>query len=398
MNICGGGFRLKGRVVKGFFRPCIIMRGIRRVMVLCVITGLMILLYSHEVFSVDELKVFSLYQGESIVIDVPGLQRAAIGSDEIADFRVLNAAEILLNAIKPGKTSLIIWRNDIRELYQVEVKEHVSLDSYDQRVLCNRIHESIGEAGVNVRFVEGTVLLEGIVRTEEDAERAFAIANLYADKVKNFIKVNTTRERIRFQVQIIEILRDASSRLGFSSIDSIVTQGILKNTEAIFDSLSLTVAEGNAKVLSQPSLVVFEEETAELLVGGEVPVPVFQGDSISVEWKKYGVSMNISAVVEADGAITVDFETEVSTLDWSNGVEVGGNKIPAFRVRRETTRVKTYQNDVLVLGGLIQFDELEQVQKLPVIGDIPIIGELFTHRLVTEKQTELVILVKAEVI
>jgi pilus assembly protein CpaC len=389
---------LKGRVVKGFFRPCIIMRGIRRVMVLCVITGLMILLYSHEVFSVDELKVFSLYQGESIVIDVPGLQRAAIGSDEIADFRVLNAAEILLNAIKPGKTSLIIWRNDIRELYQVEVKEHVSLDSYDQRVLCNRIHESIGEAGVNVRFVEGTVLLEGIVRTEEDAERAFAIANLYADKVKNFIKVNTTRERIRFQVQIIEILRDASSRLGFSSIDSIVTQGILKNTEAIFDSLSLTVAEGNAKVLSQPSLVVFEEETAELLVGGEVPVPVFQGDSISVEWKKYGVSMNISAVVEADGAITVDFETEVSTLDWSNGVEVGGNKIPAFRVRRETTRVKTYQNDVLVLGGLIQFDELEQVQKLPVIGDIPIIGELFTHRLVTEKQTELVILVKAEVI
>lgn len=389
---------MKGRVVKGFFRPCIIMRGIRRVMVLCVITGLMILLYSHEVFSVDELKVFSLYQGESIVIDVPGLQRAAIGSDEIADFRVLNAAEILLNAIKPGKTSLIIWRNDIRELYQVEVKEHVSLDSYDQRVLCNRIHESIGEAGVNVRFVEGTVLLEGIVRTEEDAERAFAIANLYADKVKNFIKVNTTRERIRFQVQIIEILRDASSRLGFSSIDSIVTQGILKNTEAIFDSLSLTVAEGNAKVLSQPSLVVFEEETAELLVGGEVPVPVFQGDSISVEWKKYGVSMNISAVVEADGAITVDFETEVSTLDWSNGVEVGGNKIPAFRVRRETTRVKTYQNDVLVLGGLIQFDELEQVQKLPVIGDIPIIGELFTHRLVTEKQTELVILVKAEVI
>lgn len=389
---------MKGRVVKGFFRPCIIMRGIRRVMVLCVITGLMILLYSHEVFSVDELKVFSLYQGESIVIDVPGLQRAAIGSDEIADFRVLNAAEILLNAIKPGKTSLIIWRNDIRELYQVEVKEHVSLDSYDQRVLCNRIHASIGEAGVNVRFVEGTVLLEGIVRTEEDAERAFAIANLYADKVKNFIKVNTTRERIRFQVQIVEILRDASSRLGFSSIDSIVTQGILKNTEAIFDSLSLTVAEGNAKVLSQPSLVVFEEETAELLVGGEVPVPVFQGDSISVEWKKYGVSMNISAVVEADGAITVDFETEVSTLDWSNGVEVGGNKIPAFRVRRETTRVKTYQNDVLVLGGLIQFDELEQVQKLPVIGDIPIIGELFTHRLVTEKQTELVILVKAEVI
>jgi len=73
--------------------------------------------------------------------------------------------------------------------------------------------------------------------------------------------------------------------------------------------------------------------------------------------------MNISAVVEADAGITVDFETEVSSLDWSNSVNVGGNSVPAFRVRRETTRVKTYPGDVLILGGLIQTDELEQIQE-----------------------------------
>lgn len=398
MIIYGGETWLESSVSNKLSRPCTTMYKIRRIMVLCLIACLMVLLYTHEVLSFDELKVYSLYQGQSIVIDVPGLERAAIGNDQVADVRVLDGTEILLNAIEAGKTSLIIWRNSVRELYQIEVKENSILNLNEQRILCNKIHASIGEAGVNVRFVEGTIVLEGLVRTEEDSARAHGIASLYTEKVQNFLKVYTIRERIRLQVQIVEVLQDSSSKLGVSSIDSIVKKGILKNSEAFLDSLSMTVEQGNAKVLSQPSLVVFEGETAELLVGGEVPVPILQGDSISVEWKKYGVCMNISAVVEADAGITVDFETEVSSLDWSNSVNVGGNSVPAFRVRRETTRVKTYPGDVLILGGLIQTDELEQIQGLPIISNVPLIGELFKHRLSTEKQTELVILVKAEVI
>jgi pilus assembly protein CpaC len=374
------------------------MHRTKRVMISSVLVGLMVLLCSHEVLSNGNLEVYSLYVGQSIVIDVPKLQRAAIGNDEIADVRVLDGSEILLNAIKIGKTSLIIWRDGIRELYQVEVKDDRIPSLEQQRILCNRIHASIGEAGVNVRFLEGTVLLEGLVKTTEDSVRAYGIANLYTDRVHNFIKVHAIRERIRLQVQIVEILQDSSSKLGISPIDSIIKKGILKNAEAFLDSLSMTMEQGDAKVLSQPSVVVFEGETAELLVGGEVPVPILQGDSISIEWKKYGVCMNISAIVEADGGITIDFETEVSSLDWGNSVDVGGNRVPAFRVRRETTRVKTYPNDVLILGGLIQTDELEQIQGVPIISSVPVIGELFKNKLTTEKQTELVILVRAEVI
>lgn len=362
------------------------------------ITGLVLLLYSHDALSAEKQKVYSICQGQSIILDVPGLSRIAVGNEQIADVRVLNETEVLLHGINPGQTSLIIWKDEARESYLVEVMAKPVLDLQEQRSLCNKIHASISELGVNVRFVEDTVVLDGLVKSQEDLDRACAIASLYFDKVKSFLKVHTTKERVSLHVQIIEVSQDSSSKLGISSIDDVVKKGIVKNAEAFLEHLSLVMNEGNAKVLSQPSLVVFEGEKAELLVGGEVPIPVFQGDSISVEWKKYGVSLHITVDVEADGGIIVDLETEVSSLDWNNGIEIGGNSVPAFRVRRETTRVKTYQDNILVLGGLVQTDELEQVEGLPFVSNIPFIGEFFKHRMSTEKQTELIITVMAEVI
>ena len=127
----------------------------------------MLLLYSHDALSAEKQKVYSICQGQSIILDVLP-SRIAVGNEQIADVRVLNETEVLLHGINPGQTSLLIWKDETRESYLVEVMAKPVLDLQEQRSLCNKIHASISELGVNVRFVEDTVVLDGLVKSQED--------------------------------------------------------------------------------------------------------------------------------------------------------------------------------------------------------------------------------------
>ncbi len=371
---------------------------IKKVLTIVLFVAVCLLIFNGNTMGSTE-GVFQLYPGESRVLDIAGLTQAAIGNDSIADIRVLSSDEILLNGLSQGQTSLIIWKGQERMDYKVFVKEieDKGLSDDDKRALSAKIHASIRQPGVNVRFIEESAVLEGYVRNYEIFSWAEQVARLYVDNVINHISVDEGKKRIKIDAQIIEITRDLSSKLGIASIEEAIKEGIVANSGVFLSNLSLAIQKGEGRILSEPSIIVYEGQEAELLVGGEIPIPLSQEESGNVEWKNYGVKVTIVPNIEENGAIIATVSSEVSSLDWSNRVTTGGVDIPAFRVRRANTTVQTYPGDLLVLGGLIQVDEVKHINKLPILGDIPILGELFKHTDIKENRTELIMTINIEV-
>ncbi|MHB0998496.1 MAG: type II and III secretion system protein family protein [Armatimonadota bacterium] len=164
------------------------------------------------------------------------------------------------------------------------------------------------------------------------------------------------------------------------------------------------VTQNKARVLSQPNLLVLDGREASMLVGGEIPIPVVQSASIgtaasvSVLFKEFGVKLRILPVITGDNSMQLKIMPEVSSLDFGNAVVFSGFVIPAFSTRRAETTVNILDGQSLMIGGLISKDTSKLVKKIPLLGDIPIIGELFKSRSYKNGDTELVIIVRPEIL
>lgn len=158
----------------------------------------------------------------------------------------------------------------------------------------------------------------------------------------------------------------------------------------------LSILEGNnlARVLAKPELVVQAGETAEFLVGGEVPIPVAQGrDNFTVEYKEFGVRLRFSPVITRTGEIQMTVSPEVSGVDESVSSSMGGVETPGFRSRKTTTTITLAAGESFVIGGLIQDNLITSVSKVPFLGDVPVIGALFRSTSYDKDQSELAIMV-----
>ncbi|MBD3754304.1 MAG: type II and III secretion system protein, partial [Gammaproteobacteria bacterium] len=158
----------------------------------------------------------------------------------------------------------------------------------------------------------------------------------------------------------------------------------------------LSILEGNnlARVLAKPELVVQAGETAEFLVGGEVPIPVAQNqNTITVEYKEFGVRLKFSPIITESGEIQMTVAPEVSNIDPYAGVATGGIEVPGFRSRKAATTITLADGQSFVIGGLLQDNISSNVNKIPLLGDIPILGALFRSTSYEKDQTELAILV-----
>ena len=158
----------------------------------------------------------------------------------------------------------------------------------------------------------------------------------------------------------------------------------------------LSILEGNnlARVLAKPELIVQEGETAEFLVGGEVPIPVSQNENtITVEYKEFGIRLRFSPIITESGEIQMTVAPEVSNIDSSAGYQAGNIIVPGFRSRKTQTTVTMAAGQSFVIGGLIQDNLRSSVNKVPLLGDIPVIGALFRSTSYEKDQSELAILV-----
>ena len=180
--------------------------------------------------------------------------------------------------------------------------------------------------------------------------------------------------------------------------------GPLKQLSPFAASLSALITENKARVLSEPSLLVRDGAEGSMLVGGEIPIPVAQtnngtgGATISVEYKPYGVRLHVQPTVVESGTIELTTTPEVSELDYGDGVSFNGLNIPALTVRRATTTLQMRDGEMLVIGGLYNHSTQRQVERIPLLSQLPIFGEFFKYTNSRKNEDELLILLSVEIV
>ncbi|MGI5819704.1 MAG: hypothetical protein ACOX9R_16595 [Armatimonadota bacterium] len=269
------------------------------------------------------------------------------------------------------------------------------------------------------------LLLDGSVASEDRLAQVQRVMALFENvPVINALSViEPDRRQVLVAVKVLEVTRGSDRDLGidWGQYEGAQYDGALFRSQPFLfgqvpgsnswpelhrfsSQVHALIAQQRARVLAEPNLLVNEEEDAEILIGGEIPVPISQEGvggfaSITVEWKPFGVNLKISPSISPDGSrVRLEVEPEVSSLDFANGVNIAGLTIPALRTRRTRTIVTVPDSGVLAIGGLINSDESKSVSKLPILGDLPIIGQFFRHDTVRSSRSELIVLVLPQIL
>lgn len=159
------------------------------------------------------------------------------------------------------------------------------------------------------------------------------------------------------------------------------------------------VSQGKARIISRPNITTMSGKTANILVGGEIPVPLKDNDAVYVEYKPYGIQLNlVKPMADSDGNITADVQAVVSRLDWSNAVTINGFSMPGMVTRQVNTTVNIPTGMTMAIGGLLNSEDSRVVSKLPLLGDIPLLGELFKYHNKSRQKSEIMILITPRVV
>ena len=294
------------------------------------------------------------------------------------------------------------------------------------------IQQETQKAGsLNIKPVAGNymVLLTGEVPNKARKKRIQSVISALGLSVVNMIDV-TGESQIKLSVRVAEVvkgnpfksgvaIRDKKDRFGLFPPGNLGTQALFSlnnnpGTQAgiafphpdafqlgfnpengsIFGVLSLLEGHNLARVLAKPELIVQSGETATFLVGGEVAIPVSQNqNTITVSYKEYGVRLRFSPIVTESGDIQMTVEPEVSDIDSANGTQTGTIIVPSFRTRKAATTITLAPGQSFIIGGLLQDSIRSQISKVPVLGDIPILGALFRSNSYVHDKSELAIMV-----
>jgi pilus assembly protein CpaC len=345
------------------------------------------------------------------------LSRVAVGDPKVADVRVLGQKQVLVQALKPGTTSLYLWTKDGEVAYDLTV-------GMDTVTIQKQLQELTGNKSLRVGFNGNSFLLTGEPTSSGQREQAEKVVASYGAPVINLAAVSGSREQIAIDVDILELSRTGGLNLGITPGGGEVTDnsgGVRKWTfkpgevnmgEAVTGNLSsfaqidflaakieVMQQRGEAKLLAHPTLVTTDGGTAKFLAGGEVPIPIQSGlGQTTIMWKEFGVRLEVQPSRLSDGRISMSVKPEVSSLDFANGLKQASFNVPAVKTRRAETQVVLAPDEVLMLGGLMDAEQTKSYTQLPGIGDLPILGELFKSRRFQDNQTELAILVRPKLI
>lgn len=273
------------------------------------------------------------------------------------------------------------------------------------------VSELLTLPGVQVSLAGEKLLLEGVVKDQKELERALKIAGAFGKEVVNLVQVEAPLQ-VLLKVKVVEASRVDMERVGVSwgslergvlipdvaYIGELMIGEPLQRLLPIGARLEALIDEGKARLLAAPSLLTLSGEEAEFLSGGEIPVTVPKDGEMQIVWKVYGVKLNMLPVVVDERAIEVKVRPEVSTLDWANGIRVDALTLPAMKTRRTETTVYIQDGTTFVIGGLLENTESRQVHKLPLLGDLPIIGKLFRSEQFMTDQTELIFFVTPHIL
>jgi pilus assembly protein CpaC len=349
--------------------------------------------------------------------------RALLGDREGIQIRVVGDRVYL-----DGET---ITTDDYERVQQVttlypSVKSFVRPSGNAKRLAAeslNRAFQKNGLKGVQANVVGSTLFLEGWVESPEDIKKADMVAKAVGERADNLLTVGTKR-MVLVEVEFVEVSYGDNKLVGVkpplhlvSVGDGLaatvnITRGIpgldtATQNSGVFNvsgsaasdfSLGARFDTGFVRVLSQPKLVCASGEKAEFVAGGEIPILTVTQNQFAVEWKKFGIVLNITPTADRQGNIGTEVYAEVSDLDRSISIRANGFEIPGFRLRDVKTKVTVKDGETIILSGLFNYNEDKEVSKVPLFGHIPIIGELFKSRNFIDKKTELAIYVTPRIV
>lgn len=379
------------------------------------LTGLLLccLLFANAALANERLQVgvnrSNVYYGG-------GVTQVAIANPEVADVVILSPEQYMVVGKKVGSTSLHVWRGDVYQTFEVVVNGTDPGTAF-------AISQLLNYPNVTVHVSGGRIMLEGAVQNQYEKNRAEKIAASFGGEVINLLEM-TKPKQVRIESRVIEINSSKAKELGVAlgnnseddngnpvlgtpgsfslgqsssnTIDGNKIFGWFGSYGDINAQLNALVKKGDAKILSQPYIIAMSGDKAEILIGGEIPVPVNTSDnSIAVEWREYGIKLNIEPNVLQDNAVDSKIDTEVSSLDWASAVAANGtngSKIPGMRSRKASTHVQMRPGMTMAIGGLISSEESKSIQKIPLLGDIPILGQFFRTTSKSREKKEIIIL------
>ncbi|MGH9682727.1 MAG: type II and III secretion system protein family protein [Candidatus Acidiferrales bacterium] len=380
-----------------------------------------------------------LLVGRSLVITSPTrIKRVSIADPTIAEAVVVSPYQVLLNGKTPGGVSLILWdESDQSQSFEVSV-------DIDVLSLTQKIHEVFPNEPVQVETSKNVVMLSGQVSSAAVADKILEVVKATTPKVTSLMEVPIAPPgEILLEVKFADVDKSAITQLGINILSlpgaknigtistqqfappvlqsssstgtgsSISTQFALSDLLNIFIfrpdiNLAATIKALQEKnilqILAEPNLLTASGKDASFLAGGEFPYPVVQSSgggslpAITIQFKEFGVRLNFTPTLLPDGLIHLKVKPEVSALDFSNALTIQGFVIPALSTRRVESEMDLRDGQSFAIAGLVDNRVTETFEKVPGLGDIPVLGKLFQSKNLNKSKDELLVVVTPRIV
>ncbi len=380
--------------------------------------------------------------GQSRVInfDKP-IGRFSVSNPDVAEAVLVAPDQVLVNGKAFGQVNFIAWEKDKGQFLVFDVFVRANLSLID-----SQIHALFPKDDIRLSQANGSVVLSGNVANPLAATQAeqvvkaagFQTVNLLTSPVKGMAQVQlqvrvaeVSKSRMREYATSFSTAKDgtgtytnsgsgpsglgsfnaptaplssvnAAAPLITNTLSSAVNLFFLNNPAGVAAMLHAIRQTGDMRTLAEPNLIAMDGQQASFLAGGEFPVPIVQrgpdGNNVTVVFKEYGVRLNFKPTIIDEDHIRLELEPEVSSIDFSNGVKFDGFVIPALKTRRAKTGVELRDGQSFALAGLMDNNEIKSFSKIPVIADIPVLGNLFKSKSFQKNETELMFIVTAQIV
>ncbi|HTS36254.1 MAG TPA: type II and III secretion system protein family protein [Candidatus Solibacter sp.] len=375
--------------------------------------------------------------GKSLLINTTEkLRRVSVTDAAIATVQVVTPTQLLVHGKAPGEVSLLIWDELERSRsFDLRVDVDVSACSDEERRV-------FPDEQITVTPSRAAIVLSGHVSTEDVAKRAGELASAYSPKVVNVLTFGPVgAQEVLLQVKFAEVDRSAISQLGvnffsngggntigtigtgqyggFGPVNVQTTQTTSLNGTATTNSGTQTISNvlnlflfrpdinfgavvealqtrNLLQILAEPNLIAVNGKQASFLAGGQFPFPIVQPGNgftaVTISFKEFGVRLQFTPVIMPNGNIHLTVAPEVSTLDFANALSLSGFTVPALSTRKAETEFELQDGQSFVIAGLMDNRITDVYNKIPGLGDIPILGNFFRSKSAQKSNTELMVL------
>jgi pilus assembly protein CpaC len=373
--------------------------------------------------------------GKSLLINTTErLKRVSVTDPAVADAIVVTPTQILVHGRSPGEVSLLIW-DELERSRSFDLRVDV-----DVTAAAEEEHRVFPDEQINVSPSRSAIVLSGHVSTEDVSKRAAMIAEAYSKNVVNVLTFGPVgAQEVLLEVKFAEVDRSAITQLGLNilstgaanTIGTVTTgqfggfgqqrindvtgqSGPFQSQQTLSDVLNLFLFRPDIhlgvvvkaleqknllQILAEPNLIAVNGKESSFLAGGEFPFPIVQPGqgftAVTISFKEFGVKLRFTPVITPNGNIHLRVVPEVSTLDFANALTISGFTVPALSTRRAETEFEIQDGQSFVIAGLIDNRVTNLYNKVPGLGDIPILGNFFKSKSAQKSNSELMVLCTA---